>query len=190
MLALEHVAGRRCVAAIRIDNEIFDGQTEIGFVGDLLGVPGFEAQALMKPGRGIAVELCFQDIVLKVVACACAGISVDVLEAIAFALHGFQKPGETTAVVAEVEMGVAGRVLADPEIERAAKGIRYRCRDQVDGTTGRSGTDADRCRAFQDLECMHASLRREVISRRGGVGRRRDQDAVFQKCDAAASIQA
>ena len=37
---------------------------------------------------------------------------------------------------------------------------------------------------------MHAALRGEVVRRRGRVGRRCDQDAVFEECDAAAAIQA
>jgi len=88
-------------------------------------------------------------------------------------------------VIAEVQMCIGGRMLADSEIDGAAQRIGYRCRDQVNGATGGSGADHDSYRALEYFECVHAALCRKVISRRGSVGRWCDQDDVFEERNAA-----
>ncbi len=88
MLALEDIAGRRGITTVRIDDKVFIRQAEISLVGDLLGVPGFETQALLKRGSGVAVEACFEDVVLQLVAGAQTGMIVDLLESATLALHG------------------------------------------------------------------------------------------------------
>ncbi len=115
MLAQEHVTGGGRVTAVRALPEIFLGQAEVSLVGDLVGVAGLQAQALVERLGRVGIELQFDEVVLDVVAGRShvdAGGSVDDFEAVVLGLHGLGEPRESFAAIADVDVGVDGLVLA------------------------------------------------------------------------------
>ena len=189
MLALEVVVRGRCVAVVGRRREIVVRQPEVGLVGILLGIAELDPQALVDGTARVAVDLQLGDVVLEIVARVTADRPFDGLEAIAARLHGFQQPRNAFATVAGMQVGVRRAVLADAHVCHHAHGVRDRRRDHVDGAARGARPDGDRRRTLEDFERVHAPLRREIVGRRRGIGRRRNEDAVLEQCDASAAVQ-
>ena len=92
-------------------------------------------------------------------------------------------------MIAEVRVYIKRVVVAEAQVDIGAECLRNRCGDHIQRATGCAWPDDDRSGSFENLERIHAPLRREVVGRRRGVGRRRDQDAIFEQRDACTTVE-
>ncbi len=189
MLALEFVVRGRGVAIVGRCPEIVVRQAEVGFVRVLLRIAELHAQALVNGTARVTVDLQLGNVILEVVARVAADRPLDRLEAVAAGLHGLEQPRHALTAVAGIQVSVGRAVLADANVGHHAHGVGNRGRDHVDCAAGRARADRDGRRTLEDFEGVHAPLGREVVRRRCGVGCRRNEDAVFEQCDAGATIE-
>ena len=185
--AFEVVVLRGCVTLQRIAGKVIGGQAEICFIGSLVGVTEFELQRLKKGCGGVRCNPELGQVIFQLVTGVAVGKS---LEPIAFLLHRFDQPARAVAAAAGIAIEFLVPVAARHQAQEDSRCVWNSGRTQVDRAAGGSWSHADRGRSFQYLHAFHAALGRKVISRRRGIRRRRDQDAVFEHGDPGAAVEA
>ncbi len=85
-------------------------------------------------------------------------------------------------------MNVGGSAVVGDGFDVALLLVGNGCGDQVDHTAGGLRAIAQERGTLEYFQRGHALQRREIIGGRIGVGRRRDQNAIFHQCDIAAAL--
>ena len=180
------VALRTCIAEVGIAGKIIFGESEIGFVGMLVGIARFEFQTVIDAG----VEGRFhQELARNVVTSeAFALVGVAFAETFRTVVQIFEHKARVLPAVAHHGVGFERVEATVRRIESGSEAIWHCCGNQVHRAARGEGTILHLAAAFEHLHGLHACHVGEVVGGRCGVGRGRNEHPVFHEGDAFAAL--
>ncbi len=188
MVGLHEIRARGRITSQGVTAEVLIGQTQVGLIGVLRGVPQLQFQLLVRIPEAIRVDADLPHVIVHIE--AGARLTRQLLEAARVQGVRLQQPTESCARGSGPSMALETAVLPSRALHEPSQTVRYACRYQIESPPDRAGSVPHLTRSLPNFQCLHPSCDREVVGRGSRVRCWRDQHAVFHEGDLRAALAA